>query len=186
MKKLFRLSKAPVQKDSADSSLITSIGVHPKLNFELPAVPHPTPYYRIAILASADALLLRPAISGVSQPHSFVRIPWGDSVRPEEVSYGTDSGDARADWSEAAVVYGILGCLQLTAGALSFSFLCYWSLNSIPLQGAHILVITSKHDAGHRAFSNRVPRSFTFRYPQPQCSTHATRFSVSNLWHRSL
>lgn len=116
MKKLFRLSKSPIQKDAIDPSAITTVGVRPKLNFELSAVPHPTPYYRIAVLASDDALLLRPVISGVSRPHSFVRIPWGASVQPEEVTYSTDSRDEEANWNDAAIVFGILGCLQLTAG----------------------------------------------------------------------
>ena len=120
MKRLFRLSRSAAQKDAVDSSVPTNVGVHPKLHFELPAVPHPTPYYRLAITTAADALLLRPVISGISQPHSFVRIPWGDVVQPEEVNYGAEANESRslaeADWSNAAIVHGILGCLQLTAG----------------------------------------------------------------------
>lgn len=119
MKKLFRLSKPPVQKESLDSSLSTGVGVHPRLDFQLPPVPHPTPYYRIALIAASDGLLLRPVISGVLKPHAFVRIPWGNDIQPEEINYGPESANVNtteASWNDAAVVYGILGCVRLTAG----------------------------------------------------------------------
>ena len=92
------------------------MGVHPKLNFELPAVPHPTPYYRLALLAATEGLLIRPVISGVSRPHAFIRIPWSDDIHPEEITYGPESPHTEANWNDAAVVYGILGCIKLTAG----------------------------------------------------------------------
>lgn len=126
MKKLFRLSQKPQPLEAVPPVATTSalsaaaVGLHPKLNVTLPPVPHPTPYYRIAILATKGALLLRPLIPGVSKPHYHVRIPWGDSFNIEELPGNAEGADEA--WGDAAIVFGILGCLKLTSGLSA----CHW------------------------------------------------------------
>lgn len=148
MKKLFRLSQKPSTPDamsSAAGNSALSVGLHPKFNVIVPPVPHPTPYYRIAILATKHALLLRPAIPGVTTPQSCVRVPWGNTLDLENVS--DQPKDSEENWDAAAVVCGIIGCLKLKTGMLS-------GINAEVLlnfewTGAYILVITSKTDAGN-------------------------------------
>ncbi|KAL5511494.1 hypothetical protein ACEPAH_4711 [Sanghuangporus vaninii] len=129
MKKLFRTSqKLPLSDGtSVAANSATAVGLRPRFNVTIPPVPHPTPYYRIAVLATPNALLLRPIIPGVSVPHSYVRVAWGSSFEMEELSTPTDDSVL---WNEAAVVFGVLGCLKLVTNA-------------------YILVITAKSDVGH-------------------------------------
>ena len=136
MKKLFRLSQKPPPPGVASSppgNSALSVGLHPTFNVNVPPVPHPTPYYRIAILATKDALLLRPAIPGVSTPHSYVRIPWGNNFDLEDVS--DQSEESRENWDAAAIVFGILGCLKLTTGTLKR---IYVFVLLIPIAQVHI------------------------------------------------
>ncbi|EJD05667.1 uncharacterized protein FOMMEDRAFT_139037 [Fomitiporia mediterranea MF3/22] len=128
MKKFLRLSQKPPPPDSITPSPATtavSVGLHPSFSVSIPPIPHPTPHYRISVLSTKDALLLRPLIPGASPPHSYVRIPWGSDFQIEEISEASDES-----WDEAAIVLGILGCLNLTSGA-------------------YILVITAKTDIGN-------------------------------------
>lgn len=130
MKKLFRTSLRPQASERRTGSLADfpvpqalvngalPVGLQPK--FTVPPVPHPTPYYRISILAAKSGLLLRPATS--DNPDTFVRVPWGENVVVEEIA-----NDAELDWNDAAIVYGVLGMLQLNAGLRYHSGLSYIS-----------------------------------------------------------
>ncbi|THH10834.1 hypothetical protein EW145_g1054 [Phellinidium pouzarii] len=126
MKSIFRFSQLPPPIDHPASEAVANNGLRPK--FIVPPVPHPTPYHRLAILATEDGLLLRPIIPGGSSPSSCVRIPWGCNFGVEELS--TDTGSEDYDWDGAAVVFGVLGCLNLNSAA-------------------YVLVITAKSDVGY-------------------------------------
>lgn len=118
MKKLFRTSQKPPPAESASplANSATVLGLQPKLNLTIPPVPHPTPHCRIAVLATPDALLFRPVIPGVPIPQSYIRMTWGDSFETEELSSPTVDS---FPWNEAAIVFGILGCLKLITSTLS-------------------------------------------------------------------
>lgn len=121
----------PLNKDNTHSTLggTTLVGLHPRLLDNISTVLHPTPYYRIAILATSDGILIRPLIPGVVTPETYIRIPWGDKLNVQELSSHTTTVDP-IKWNSAAVAYGILGCLELTS--------C-----------AYLLLITAKTDVGH-------------------------------------
>ena len=88
-------------------------GLEPK--YTVPPVPHPNPYHRLEILVSKEGLLLRPYIPGYNHPESYVRINWGLTGKVEAVE-ATATKDPELDWSKAAVVYGVLGSLDLFTG----------------------------------------------------------------------
>ena len=60
-------------------------------------------------------MLLRPHIPGYNHPESHVRINWGLAGKAEVVE-DTATKDPELDWSKAAVVYGVLGSLDLFTG----------------------------------------------------------------------
>ncbi|KAL1743446.1 SacI homology domain-containing protein [Schizophyllum fasciatum] len=97
--------------------------------FVVPPVPHPAPYHYLCLLARPEGLLIRPHLPGqeCDDVQSYVRVPWGSPVTAEEVQADEHS---RIDWSEGAVVYGLLGSLDL-------------------FSSAYVLVITSKADVGN-------------------------------------
>ncbi|TBU49147.1 SacI homology domain-containing protein [Dichomitus squalens] len=84
-------------------------GLRPKDT--LPPVPHPCPYEYISVVATEEGLLLRPRQSGQSQDvaEEEVKVGWGKGGKVETVMGGT----VEADWEESAVVYGIIGFLEL-------------------------------------------------------------------------
>ncbi|PAV23487.1 hypothetical protein PNOK_0055500 [Pyrrhoderma noxium] len=133
MKKIFRTSQKSISsnRDNTQSTLggTTLVGLQPRLLDSISTVLHPTPYYRIATIATEEGLLIRPLIPGVRTPETYLRIPWGDKFNIEELSSHTNAIDP-GQWSSAAVTYGILGCLELTS--------C-----------AYLLLITSITDVGH-------------------------------------
>ncbi|KAH7908877.1 SacI homology domain-containing protein [Hygrophoropsis aurantiaca] len=117
--------------------------LHPKLT--VPPLPHPRPYEHIALLATAEGLLLRPCIEGAGGSGSCILLRWGKNGVVEEVvdkavytgaaqtgaSISADDSDAtRNDWAKAVVVYGLVGMLEL-------------------FNASYILVITSRVDIGH-------------------------------------
>lgn len=89
----------------------------PKL--AVPAIPHPSPYRRLAVIATEDGLLIRPELPNHLQSRSYVRIPWGKAGIAQEVF-----GDA--DW-EGTPIYGIIGILKLYHG-LNDVLLCNHAL----------------------------------------------------------
>lgn len=100
----------PAPQAVANSAL--AVGLQPK--FTVPPVPHPTPYHRLATLATKNGLLFRPVIPSGVLPESHIRIPWGDSIQIDEIDgSGNDSG---VDWESAAIIFGILGTLKLNSG----------------------------------------------------------------------
>jgi hypothetical protein len=106
-----KTTSGPAQAPSPPPS---SLSIHrhslaPK--FTVPPVPHPSPHSHLALLATDDALLIRPHAPGVT-PEAHVRIAWGKGAAPEEVS---GSGDDE-DWSASVVVYGIIGIMALFDG----------------------------------------------------------------------
>lgn len=88
-------------------------GLDPK--YTVPPVPHPIPYQYLDILVSRQGLLLRPHIPGSGRTESYVKISWGLAGKVELVENAA-SRDPELDWSKAAVVYGILGSLDLFTG----------------------------------------------------------------------
>lgn len=89
------------------------IGLGPK--YTVPPVPHPNPYHHLDILVSSKGLLLRPHIPKHNHAEPYVRISWGLAGKVELVE-GAAAKDSELDWSKAAVVYGILGSLDLFTG----------------------------------------------------------------------
>lgn len=106
------------------ASVAHTTGLQPR--FVVPPVPHPCPHEQLALVASSDGLLLRPYLNARTAPESYVRIAWGKDPLVEEIK---DGGDIEGvDWSEAAMVYGIVGMLNLFTGTV-------YSFNSVLLAG---------------------------------------------------
>lgn len=93
--------------------LSSRTGLDPK--YTVPPVPHPIPYQHLDILVSGVGLLLRPHIPGSNRAESYVRISWGLAGKAELIEDAA-SRVPELDWSKAAVVYGILGSLDLFTG----------------------------------------------------------------------
>ncbi|KAI0032266.1 SacI homology domain-containing protein [Vararia minispora EC-137] len=108
-------------------TVVHTTHLHPK--YTVPPVPHPRPYDHIAVLATQAALLIRPRLDGGQQTQGHVRIAYGKNGKVEEVQ--SDGEGTGIDWSTAAVVYGIVGILELFTRAASY-----------------LLLITSKADVG--------------------------------------
>lgn len=127
MKRFFKLTGTPVPRPSSPKPkpqppptgpahpgpLSNTIGLEPK--YTVPPVPHPNPYHHLDILVSRNGLLLRPHIPGYGRSESYVRIYWGLAGKVELVE-DTVAKDSELDWSKAAVVYGVLGTLDLFTG----------------------------------------------------------------------
>ncbi|KAI0062325.1 hypothetical protein BV25DRAFT_670160 [Artomyces pyxidatus] len=111
--------------------VVHTTGLQPK--YLVPPVPHPRPHDHIALVPTADGLLLRPHSADGSHSGSHVRIAWGKTPKVEELDGDADS----ANWSEGAIVYGIVGVLELYTAS-------------------HLLVITSKSDVGHLLDASRT------------------------------
>ncbi|KAI0273575.1 SacI homology domain-containing protein [Gloeopeniophorella convolvens] len=129
MRRLFTKSKSPPSKSPAPISnnvISHTPALQPK--FVVPPVPHPRPHEHIAILPTEQGLLLRPHVAFGEQDH-HIRITWGKVPKVEEIQ---DSGQdvLDANWTEAVVVYGIIGILEL-------------------FTESYLLVITARSDVGH-------------------------------------
>lgn len=150
MKKLFRLNEKRRASESRLSDVprgVTNsfhVGLEPK--YIVPPVPRPGPYQRIAILATRSGLLLRPAIPANARPDTHVRISWGNTLEVQEVQ-GDGESDG-ADWSQAAIVFGVLGTVKLYSGMLSASLIRAVIIEYTSCSGAYVLVITAKTDVG--------------------------------------
>lgn len=121
MKRFFKLPEAPIDvKPSMEpvhpGHLSNRTGLNPK--YTVPPVPHPIPYQLLDVLVSSGGLLLRPHIPGFSHAESYIRITWGLAGKVELIE-NTVSKGPELDWSKAAVVYGILGSLDLFTGMLT-------------------------------------------------------------------
>ena len=93
--------------------LPNTTGLEPK--YTVPPVLHPNPYHHLEILVSSEGLLLRPHLPGYNHTGSHVRISWGLAGKVELVEDAA-AKDLELDWSKAAVVYGVLGSLDLFTG----------------------------------------------------------------------
>ncbi|KAG6832044.1 hypothetical protein H0H92_005466 [Tricholoma furcatifolium] len=106
------------------------VGLRPK--YVVPPIPHPCPHDHLALLVTADGLLVRQHIPGhvhaTEHPSSYVRIAWGNPVKVEEVLNGPEAEGVV--WSESVIVYGIVGILEL-------------------FSGAYLLVISAKTEVGN-------------------------------------
>lgn len=95
----------------------------------VPAFPCPCPHTHLALLATREGLLVRPHARGAAG----VRVAWGRGGAVVEVEMDkAEGGGEGVDWSEAVVVYGIVGVLEL--------FDCkypYWA--GYPLRVAHLV-----------------------------------------------
>ncbi|KZV71845.1 hypothetical protein PENSPDRAFT_650268, partial [Peniophora sp. CONT] len=127
-----RLSKPPAATSPPPSAPVAPAKntlVHPahlQPKYTVPAVPHPRPHDHIAILVTPDALLLRPHLHR-NQPHPYVSISYGKQYKVEERD---DTGEGHGpEWDSAAVVYGIVGIIDLYTTS-------------------YLLVISSKADVG--------------------------------------
>jgi hypothetical protein len=120
MKRLLSISKGkgkPLKQaaiDNQQSLLNTTVhNIRPSLppKYLATAVPHPLPFERLLVLASAEGLLFRPDIP---QYETVVKICWGKNAKVEEVDVKSVAGIP--DWSSAAVAYGIVGIVRLFVG----------------------------------------------------------------------
>lgn len=84
-----------------------------RVELQLPPTPHPHPYEHIAIIATDDGLVMRPHLQGLSHSMSYVCIPWGKHPKVQLLRHGSDSSD---DWRSSAIVYGIVGVMDLFNG----------------------------------------------------------------------
>ncbi|KIY43445.1 hypothetical protein FISHEDRAFT_53223 [Fistulina hepatica ATCC 64428] len=107
-----------------------------QLKSVVPPIPHPNPYDNIAVLPTKSGLLLRPHIDG-TPPVSHIRIEWGSPAKVEEVE-----GDGQCDWDDAAIIYGLVGILEL-------------------FSGSYLLTITSRSQQGEFLHSARPVYSLT-------------------------
>lgn len=92
------------------STLVHTPGLQAK--YVVPPIPHPCPHEHLEILAAPNGLMLRPHIPGqqaAENPGSVIYIPWGKSVKIEEIPITS----VNPDWNESAVIYGIVGVLEL-------------------------------------------------------------------------
>lgn len=117
-------ARAPQPQNTTPQSTLpltthTTTVLSPK--FTLPAVPHPCPHEHIALLATAEGLLLRPYLSKGTLPESHVRIAWGKEGLVEEIH---NNGEDEGDWSEGVVVYGLVGILNLFTGDSALARSC--------------------------------------------------------------
>lgn len=122
----------PTTTTAAPATPITPTVAHTtglQAKYVVPPVPHPAPYHHLCLLARPEGLLVRPHLPGQEDDDSvsYVRIVWGTTVKVEEIEA---NGSTHIDWRDGAVVYGLLGSLDL-------------------FSGAYVLVITSKIDVGH-------------------------------------
>ena len=127
MKRLFKLTGTPGPKPVPPKSkpappamgpvhpgpLPNATGLDPK--YTIPPVPQPNPHHHLDVLASSEGLLLRPHLPGHTHTESYVRISWGLAGKVELVE-DTAAKHLELDWSKAAVVYGVLGSLDLFTG----------------------------------------------------------------------
>ena len=128
--KPFGLSSTPQSNRSSDSSPPIHLsnptaphttGLQPK--YVVPAVPQPYPHTHLVILVTKEGLLIRPHVfeSDIEQTEWLpcIRVSWGKSVKVEEIELSE-----KLDWNEGAIVYGIVGILEL----FSCSFLMlFWN-----------------------------------------------------------
>ncbi|KAI0054006.1 hypothetical protein FA95DRAFT_1551790 [Auriscalpium vulgare] len=136
MRRLFSKKKSPSPPPPKPSNIVVthpppppiahSPGLQPK--YTIPPVPHPRPHTHLTLLPTHAGLLIRPHTANGTPPDSHVRVTWGKTVKVEEVEGNGEGPDA--DWTGAAVVYGIVGILEL-------------------FTASYLLVITSKADVGH-------------------------------------
>ncbi|KAL0946733.1 hypothetical protein HGRIS_012912 [Hohenbuehelia grisea] len=109
------------QQAHLSNLVLPQAGLKPK--YTVPPVPHPSPHEYIGLLATRDGILLHPHRA---KDPSCLRIPWGTNAKVEEVN----AVGGELDWSEAVIVYGIIGILDL-------------------FSGPYLLVITSRAEVGH-------------------------------------
>ena len=124
MKRFFKFTGAPSPAPASTNLEPAMAPVHPgplpnktalHPQYTVPPFPHPIPYQHLGILVTSKGLLLRPHIPGSSHTESYVRMSWGLAANVELVE-DTASKDLELDWSKAAVVYGVLGSLDLFTG----------------------------------------------------------------------
>jgi phosphatidylinositol 4-phosphatase len=97
-------------RQSSPTSNTNPSGIQPK--FLIPPVPHPSPHAYLAVLVTDDGLLMRPHVPGDARgPSSYIRIRWQKNVKVEELQMNADQEDI--DWIGAAIVYGVVGVLEL-------------------------------------------------------------------------
>jgi phosphatidylinositol 4-phosphatase len=123
MKNFFtKISKSPLAQKPAWSGLDFISGQVPAVpalqpKFTVPPVPHPCPYDHIAVLVTVQGLLLRPHVPGIEQSGDYVQVAWAggreDAKGVVVRAAGVDGEERVADWTESAIVYGIVGILEL-------------------------------------------------------------------------
>ncbi|KAJ7063419.1 SacI homology domain-containing protein [Mycena amicta] len=131
MKRFFSRKTSTPQASPTSSNITTTAphttGLQPK--YVVPPIPHPCPHDHIALLPTSSGLLLRTHTSGADTgPPTHLRLSWGKTIKLEELS-GDGEAD-EADWSGSAVVYGIVGVLEL-------------------LTSSYLLVVSAKADLGN-------------------------------------
>ncbi|KAI0082839.1 hypothetical protein K474DRAFT_1584893 [Panus rudis PR-1116 ss-1] len=117
---------SPIPPGQSAIPVLHPAGLQPK--YTIPPLPHPCPHEYIAILATSEGLLLRPHFLDGSHPQSHVKISWGKEPAIEEVEEDAETDDR--DWSHSAVVYGILGIMNL-------------------FTASYLLVISSRSEVGN-------------------------------------
>jgi hypothetical protein len=166
MKKfLARISKTPAAQKSGQSP-----GSQPRDSVP-PVVTHPCPHEHIAILVTADGLLLRPHGQGVEHTGSYAMVRWageGTDGKVVRVAEGEVPEGETLDWDHSVVVYGIVGILELFSCEfvpfLGRGLLARLSRRPVTFVSAsYLLVITSRTDLGQRESvpQSRLLTSFT-------------------------
>ena len=111
----------PASVAPVTNTLVHTTHLRPK--YTVPAVPHPRPHDHIAILATPDAILLRPHCHGSDQPHPYVHVSYGKHYKVEERE---DNGEGHGvEWASAAVVYGIVGVIDLYTSTFMWAGMFY-------------------------------------------------------------
>jgi hypothetical protein len=87
--------------------------------YVVPPVPYPCPHDHIALLVTAEGLLLRPHIKGATHPVSHVRIGWGKTVDVKSIE--GDGEREGVEWNDYVIIYGIIGILELFSSSVLVS-----------------------------------------------------------------
>ncbi|KAJ7271919.1 SacI homology domain-containing protein [Mycena haematopus] len=140
-------------------------GLQPK--YLVPPVPHPCPHDHIALLVTPTGLLLRQHILGAGPndpgPTTHLRLPWGKSVKVEQIS--SDGEAEGVDWTESVIIYGIVGVLEL-------------------FSASYLLVVSAKSDVGHLLNATHAVYSVKGITAIP-LAEHRARIAVNTLASRN-
>ncbi|KAH7889626.1 SacI homology domain-containing protein [Phlebopus sp. FC_14] len=122
--------------------MTSNVGLQPTLTTS--PVPHPHPHEYIAVVAADEGLVMRSHARALQRSGSCVRVSWSKPPKVEELS--SDAEGPLIDWTSSAVIYGIVGILDLFNGRGSHLTCTMFDLRNFA--ASYLLVITARSDVG--------------------------------------